>query len=44
MRWLSDNYKWLFDGVARAAIIAAIIYVLQRRENKPSISHLVQLE
>ena len=39
MRWLSDNYKWLFDGVAGAAIIAAIIYLLQRKENKPSLMH-----
>ncbi len=24
MGWLSDNYKWLFDGVAGAAVIAVI--------------------
>ncbi len=30
MRWISDNYKWLFDGVAGAAIIALIVYLLQR--------------
>jgi hypothetical protein len=30
MRWLSDNYKWLFDGFAGAAIIALIAYLVQR--------------
>jgi len=24
MYWISDNYKWLFDGVAGAAVIAVI--------------------
>jgi len=30
MRWLSENYKWLFDGVAGAAILAVIGYVAHR--------------
>src|ERR1700730_18543096 len=30
MRWLSENYKWLFDGVAGAAVIAVIGYVIHR--------------
>lgn len=30
MRWLSENYKWLFDGVAGAVAIAVISYVLHR--------------
>jgi hypothetical protein len=28
--WLSENYKWLFDGVAGAAVIAVIGYLLRR--------------
>jgi hypothetical protein len=28
MKWLSENYKWLFDGVAGAAVIAVIGYVI----------------
>src|SRR6266849_749943 len=28
MNWLSENYKWLFDGVAGAAVIAVIGYVI----------------
>src|SRR6266567_2727416 len=30
MNWLSENYKWLFDGVAGAAVIAVIGYVVHR--------------
>ncbi len=30
MSWLSENYKWLFDGVAGAAVIAFIGYVVHR--------------
>ncbi len=30
MPWLSENYKWLFDGVASAAVIAVIGYVVHR--------------
>src|SRR4029077_13958146 len=30
MRWISDNYKWLLDGVGGAAIIALFVYLLQR--------------
>jgi hypothetical protein len=30
MRWLSENYKWLLDGVAGAAILAVIGYVAHR--------------
>src|SRR5260370_40814602 len=28
MKWLSENYKWLFDGVAGAAAISVIGYVI----------------
>jgi hypothetical protein len=28
--WLSDNYKWLFDGFAGAAAVALVGYVVQR--------------
>src|SRR6266478_2827197 len=28
MKWLSENYKWLFDGVAGAAVISVIGYVI----------------
>ena len=28
MGWLSENYKWLFDGVAGAAVITIIGYVI----------------
>jgi hypothetical protein len=30
MNWLSENYKWLFDGVAGAVAIAVVSYVLHR--------------
>jgi hypothetical protein len=30
VNWLSDNYKWLFDGVAGAAIIGFAGYLLTR--------------
>jgi hypothetical protein len=31
MHWLSDNYKWLFDGVAGAALVALVGYVVHFR-------------
>ena len=30
MKWLTENYKWLFDGVGGAAVLAVIIYVIHR--------------
>jgi hypothetical protein len=30
MLWLSENYKWLFDGVGGAAVLAAIGYAIHR--------------
>lgn len=30
MRWFSENYKWLFDGIGGAAVIAAIGYFIHR--------------
>lgn len=30
MSWLFDNYKWLFDGVGGAAVVALIAYLIQR--------------
>lgn len=30
MHWLSENYKWLFDGVAGAVVVAIIGYVIHR--------------
>jgi hypothetical protein len=30
VNWLSDNYKWLFDGVAGAAFVAFAVYLAQR--------------
>ena len=41
MYWLSDNYKWLFDGVAGAAAIAILAY-LAKRLSKPETPPLGQ--
>jgi len=30
MKWFSENYKWLFDGVAGASLLAVIGYVMHR--------------
>ena len=30
MKWFSENYKWLFDGVAGAVLLAVIGYVIRR--------------
>ncbi len=30
MKWLSDNYKWLFDGVGGALVVALLAYVAQK--------------
>lgn len=30
MRWVSENYKWLFDGIAGAAVIAVIGFLVHR--------------
>src|ERR1700674_2147049 len=30
MNWLSENYKWLFDGVAGAAALSLIGYFIHR--------------
>jgi hypothetical protein len=30
MNWLSENYKWLFDGVARAVALSVIGFFIRR--------------
>ena len=30
MKWLADNYKWLFDGIGALAIIGVVGYLLRR--------------
>jgi len=30
VNWLSDNYKWLFDGVGGALGVALLLYLVQR--------------
>ena len=30
MRWLADNYKWLFDGIGALVIIGVVGYLLRR--------------
>jgi len=30
VRWLSENYKWLFDGVAGAAVIALLAFLARQ--------------
>ena len=43
MRWLADNYKWLFDGIGVLVIIGVVGYLLRRfrRAAEPAY-HLVQ--
>ena len=43
MKWLADNYKWLFDGIGALVIIGVVGYVLRRfmRAAEPAY-HLVQ--
>jgi hypothetical protein len=43
MKWLADNYKWLFDGIGALVIIGVVGYLLRRfmRAAEPA-SHLVQ--
>jgi hypothetical protein len=43
MKWLADNYKWLFDGIGALAIIGVVGYLLRRFMRAPEpASHLVQ--
>ena len=30
MKWLADNYKWLFDGIGALIIIGVVGYLLRR--------------
>src|SRR5438552_18655891 len=30
MKWLADNYKWLFDGIGALVIIGVVGYLLRR--------------
>jgi hypothetical protein len=43
MKWLADNYKWLFDGIGALVIIGVVGYLLRRfmRAAEPAY-HLVQ--
>src|SRR5258708_6513964 len=34
MRWLSDNFKWLFDGAGVAVILFLVQHLLKRRSQK----------
>jgi hypothetical protein len=45
MKWLADNYKWLFDGIGALVIIGVVGYLLRRfmRAAGPA-SHLEQPE
>jgi hypothetical protein len=45
MKWLADNYKWLFDGIGALVIIGVVGYLLRRfmRAAEPA-HHLVQPE
>src|SRR6266403_382956 len=45
MKWLADNYKWLFDGIGALVIIGVVGYLLRRfrRAAEPAY-HLVQPE
>jgi hypothetical protein len=40
MHWLFDNYKWLFDGVAGAALISIIGFIIQRLfKSEPTVAN-----
>ena len=43
MKWLADNYKWLFDGIGVLVIIGVVGYLLRRfmRSAEPAY-HLAQ--
>jgi hypothetical protein len=43
MKWLADNYKWLFDGIGALVIIGVVGYLLRRlmRAAEP-VYHLAQ--
>ena len=45
MKWLADNYKWLFDGIGALVIIGVVGYLLRRfrRAAEPAY-HLEQPE
>jgi hypothetical protein len=38
VNWLSDNFKWIFDGVGGAAVIALIAYLLKWLWSSPTES------
>jgi hypothetical protein len=43
MKWLADNYKWLFDGIGALVIIGVVGYLLRRfRRAAEPADHLVQ--
>jgi len=35
MTWLSENYKWLFDGVGGLVLLAILGYLLRRILKRP---------
>ena len=43
MKWLADNYKWLFDGIGALVIIGVVGYLLRRfRRAADPTYHVVQ--
>jgi hypothetical protein len=43
MKWLADNYKWLFDGIGALVIIGVVGFLLRRFRLVPELpSHLEQ--
>jgi hypothetical protein len=38
VNWLSNNYRWIFDGIGGAALIALIAYLLKSRWFSPTDS------
>jgi hypothetical protein len=43
MKWLADNYKWLFDGIGALVIIGVVGFLLRRFRRVPELpSHLEQ--
>ena len=39
MKWLADNYKWLFDGIGVLVIIGVVGYLLRRFMRAPEPAH-----
>jgi hypothetical protein len=44
MHWLADNYKWLFDGVAGAALVALVGYVVHLFRRQAAEKTVVSLK